>query len=290
MDDVFRWIEDRFGPAVRSWIDEVPVLAQRVSDRWGMKLGEMFAGGAASVVFRCEWTDGTPSVLKLSPDRALLGDQVWMLRMFGESGRVPDVLAADQELGAVVLTEVRPGTEAEHLLEASLPGLWGELLAELHAVAIPDDLTRTLRGRCEEFVERIGRRLAAPNISAHVGQELWRSTEERVRRLLDTQSRTVLLHGDLHLGNALDGGAKGLVAIDPKVCVGDPCFDAFDLVVDGAGREGVDARCERVAAACGLDGDRLYEWTKVNATLHAIGRLSGGGRDQVVDELLAVAR
>jgi streptomycin 6-kinase len=289
VDEVFRWIEERFGPGVRSWIDEVPAVAQRVSRRWGMRLGELFAGGAASVVFRCEWTDGTPAVLKLSPDRALLGDQVWMLRLLGESGRVPEVLAADQDLGAVVLTEVRPGTEAEDLPAESLPGLWGGLLADLHAVAPPDDLARTLRERCEESLARIGKRLAEPAIGAHVSQELWRATEERCRRLLDSQTRTVLLHGDLHLGNALDGGAKGLVAIDPKVCVGDPCFDAFDLVVDGAGREGVDARCERVAAACGLDGDRLYEWAKVNATFHAIGRLSGG-RDQVVDELLEVAR
>jgi hypothetical protein len=45
--------------------------------------------------------------------------------------------------------------------------------------------------------------------------------------LLDTQTTTVLLHGDLHLGNALDGGpSRGLIAIDPKACVGDPCFDA----------------------------------------------------------------
>ena len=289
MDDVFRWIEERFGPGVRSWVDEVPVVAQRVSQRWGMALGELFAGGAASVVFRCVWTDGTPSVLKLSPDRALLDDQVRMLRVLGESGRVPEVLAADPDLGAVVLAEVRPGTEAEHLPPDSLPELWGGLLAELHAVAPPADLTRTLRDRCEESLARIGKRLAEPAIGPHVGPELWRATEKRCRRLLDTQERTVLLHGDLHLGNALDGGAKGLVAIDPKICVGDPCFDAFDLVVDGAGREGVDARCERVAVACGLDGDRLSEWAKVNATFHAIGRLSGG-RDEVVDELLAVAR
>jgi streptomycin 6-kinase len=241
-------------------------------------------------VFRCEWTDGTPSVLKLSPDRALLGDQVGMLRVFAQTGRVPEVFAADSDTGAVVLAEIRPGTLAEDLPEAALPRLWGGLLTDLHAVAPPGDLTRTLRGRCEEFLERIGKRLAEPAISPHVSQELWRRTEERCHRLLDTQSGTVLLHGDLHLGNALDGGVKGLVAIDPKICVGDPCFDAFDLVVDGAGREGIDARCERVAAACGLDGDRLYEWVKVNATLHAIGRLSGGGRDQVADELLAVAR
>jgi streptomycin 6-kinase len=31
---------------------------------------------------------------------------------------------------------------------------------------------------------------------------------------------TALLHGDLHLGNVLDGGPRG---IDPKASVGDRC-------------------------------------------------------------------
>nr|WP_225882432.1 aminoglycoside phosphotransferase family protein [Streptomyces aureocirculatus] len=48
-----------------------------------------------------------------------------------------------------------------------------------------------------------------------------------------------LLHGDLHLGNVLDGGQRGLMAIDPKACAGDPCFDAVD--------------CRRHTRAAGVD-------------------------------------
>jgi streptomycin 6-kinase len=40
-----------------------------------------------------------PTVLKFSPDRALLTEQVEMLRVFAPSGRVPAVLAADAEAG-----------------------------------------------------------------------------------------------------------------------------------------------------------------------------------------------
>ena len=42
----------------------------------------------------------------------------------------------------------------------------------------------------------------------------------------------MLLHGDLTPVNVLDGGVeRGLVAIDPAPCVGDPAFDAIDLVL-----------------------------------------------------------
>jgi len=99
----------------------------------------------------------------------------------------------------------------------------------------------------------------------------------------------VLLHGDLHLGNALDGGpSRGLIAIDPKACLGDPCFDAVDYVVAGAGLEGVEARCQRVATACGLDGDRLYAWSRVIAPMVAIAYLTYDGPKPAIDELLAL--
>ena len=84
--------------------------------------------------------------------------------------------------------------------------------------------------------------------------------------------------------------SRGLVAIDPKACVGDPCFDAVDYVVAGAGHEGAEARCRRVATACGLDGDRLYAWSRVIAPMFAIAYLTYDGPEPAIDELLAMAR
>lgn len=281
----------RFGPSAQAWLEEVPSLAARLASRWDLVLGELFDSGASSVVLRCRPPDGTPAVLKLSPDRALLTKQAEMLRVFTPSGRVPAVLATDAAAGAMVLEEVRPGTAAEDLPQASLPRRWGELLAALHAVPPPADWPWDLRGRCDEAFARIGRRLAEPAIGARIGQALWQRAISRCEALLSTPDRLVLLHGDLHLGNVLDGGpARGLVAIDPKACIGDPCFDAVDYVVSGAGQEGVDARCRRVAAACGLDGDRLYAWSRVVAPMFAIAHLTHGGPEAALDELLALAR
>ncbi|WP_117214726.1 aminoglycoside phosphotransferase family protein [Allorhizocola rhizosphaerae] len=291
MGEVGARLVSRFGPEVEGWIAEVPNLAARLACRWGLVLGEPFDSGASSVVMRCRWPDGTPAVLKLSPDRALLTRQAEMLRVFAPSGRVPAVLSTDAQAGAMVLEEVLPGTEAEEVPGESLPRLWAELLAALHAVAPPARWPWDLRGRCEEAFVRIGRRLSEPTIAARVDQVAWRRAIRRCERLLDTQETLVLLHGDLHLGNVLDGGpSRGLVAIDPKACVGDPCFDAVDYVVSGAGHEGVEARCQQVAAACGLDGDRLYAWSRVIAPMFAIAYLTYGGPEPAIDELLALTR
>jgi streptomycin 6-kinase len=145
-----------------------------------------------------------------------------------------------------------------------------------------------LRGRCDEALARIGRRLSEPAIGARIDQATWQRTIERCETLLNTQAWVVLLHGDLHFGNVLDGGlSRGLVAIDPKACIGDPCFDAVDYVVAGAGHDGVEARYQRVATACGLDGDRLFDWSQVIAPMFAIAYLTNDGSESAIDELLA---
>jgi len=86
------------------------------------------------------------------------------------------------------------------------------------------------------FFTRIGRRASDPQIARVVGPADVERGLSRCQALVASQTTRVLLHGDLHLGNVLDGGGSGgLVAIDPRACAGDPCFDAVDYLLDGAG-------------------------------------------------------
>jgi streptomycin 6-kinase len=156
---------------------------------------------------------------------------------------------------------------------------------------VAPDYPRDLSGQCEGFFERIGRRVSEPAVGRWVSAADLERGAERCQTLLATQTTRVLLHGDLHLGNVLDGGpARGLVAIDPRACVGDPCFDAVDYLLDGAGRDGVETRCAALAAASGLDGDRLYAWCRAVAAIVAITYLRRAGPEQAVADLLALAR
>jgi streptomycin 6-kinase len=279
-----------FGPGVADWCAQVPTLAAQAAARWGLTLGEPFPSGASSVVVRCEWPDGTAAVLKLSPELQFLASQVAMMRLLAPSGRVPAVLDADLDAGIVVMEAIRPGTMADELPCPPSARQWADLVAALHAIEIPAGPQRDLREICDEFFTRMARRLTNPAIAAQISDDIWNRAVRRCDELLRTQTTRVLLHGDLHPGNVLDGGVRGLVAIDPMVCVGDPCFDAVDFALAGAGLEGVSTRCAHVAKECGMDLERLEAWCRALAPLEAIGYLAGSSTVPAVTELLALAR
>jgi streptomycin 6-kinase len=267
------------------------VLASQTAERWSLVLGDPFPGGAGSVALRCTRVDGLPAVLKLSPDLPVVSEQVAMLTAFGASGRVPAVLAADVDAGVMLLELIEPGTRADELAPQPSAREWARLLGALHAVAVPPGVPRDLYGQCDGFFTRIGRRTSDPQIGRVVGPADVERGFSRCQALVASQTTRVLLHGDLHLGNVLDGGcSRGLVAIDPRACAGDPCFDAVDYLLDGAGLDGVDARCAALAEASGLDGGRLFAWCCAVAPIVAIIYLGRPGREHAIPELLTLAQ
>ncbi len=289
--EITRRLTRRFGAGVEDWCAGVPALAREMAERWSLVLGDPFPGGASSVALRCARSDGSPAVLKLSPDLPVVSEQVAMLTAFGSSGRVPAVLAADVDAGAVLLELIEPGTRADELTPQPSAREWARLLGALHAVAVPPGVPRDLRGQCDGFFTRIGRRASDPQIARVVGPADVERGLSRCQALVASQTTRVLLHGDLHLGNVLDGGGlRGLVAIDPRACAGDPCFDAVDYLLDGAGLDGVDARCAALAEASGLDTGRLFAWCRAVAPIMAIIYLGWPGREHAIPELLTLAR
>jgi streptomycin 6-kinase len=293
----------RFGPGVADWCAGLPALARSFASRWTLDLGEPFPGGNSSAAIRCTRSDGSPAVLKLSPDLLVVAEQVTTLQLFGASGRVPAVLAADLTAGAVLLELIEPGTRAGELRPPPSARDWASLLSALHIAPVPANYPRDLRAQCEGFFDRIGRRVSEPEIGRWVSAADVARGAIRCEALLSTETTRVLLHGDLHLANVLDGGVldggvldggapRRLVAIDPRACTGDPCFDAVDYLLDGAGRDradGIDARCAALAAASGLDAARLYDWCRAVAPIVAITYLRRPGSQAAVAELLALA-
>jgi streptomycin 6-kinase len=280
----------RFGPGVADWCARLPALARDLTERWNLEPGEPFPGGNSSVAIRCTRSDGSPAVLKLSPDLPVVAEQVTTLKLFGASGRVPAVLAADLAAGAVLLELIEPGITASELQPPPSARDWAGLLTALHRAPVPPGYPQDLRAQCEGFFDRIGRRVSEPEVGRRVSAADVALGAERCRALLATETTRVLLHGDLHLANVLDGGpARGLVAIDPRACTGDPCFDAVDYLLDGAGRDGVGTRCAALTAASGLDAGRLHDWCRAVAPIVAITYLRRPGSREAVAELLALS-
>jgi streptomycin 6-kinase len=248
------------GPAFDAWWESLPRRTGALAERWGLELGEPIPRGSTSLLMRCRRGDG-PAVLKLSPEVELAAEEARALRAWEATGRVPAVLEHDDD-GALLLEEVVPGTP----IRDGPPREMEELLALLGGLhAAPSDGFPPLAERVEfvyaHWMPRV-RGVAAADMEG--GRELARELAASY------EGPTALLHGDLHLGNVLDS-ARGLVAIDPRACAGDPDFDAVDFVLWGApGRREAEARIPELAA----DGERLLRWCAAFVPLIAGAQLT----------------
>lgn len=267
----------RFGSRGAEWCDRLPALLDRLARRWDVRVGRSASPGATSCVWFCERRDGGPAVLKLSPDPGLGAAEAGAFAAWRSSDRVPRVLGFDEDSGALLLEAIGTGTTLADGDPAAHIGAIADLVDDLHASAGDE-----AEGGFPPLAERVefifgfyeDRYLRRPAVASAVPAGLMEGSLAAARRLAAGPDRRVLLHGDLHARNVLDGGgARGLVAIDPRACVGDPAFDLIDWVLVGGERE-AKTRAEWLAERVGVDPARLWRWCESTAVLFAIGRLA----------------
>ena len=119
----------------------------------------------------------------------------------------------------------------------------------------------------------------APAARTHGG--LLARADTAAQALLADPRDVVVLHGDIHHGNVLDGGERGWLAIDPKGLLGERTFDFVNIlrnpdaaVALAPGR--FDHQVEMLAAAASVDRRRLLDWTLAFAGLSAAWHLADG--------------
>jgi streptomycin 6-kinase len=111
-----------------------------------------------------------------------------------------------------------------------------------------------------------------PDLDAVVPRRLYERGSRAVARLAADRVTAVVLHGDLTPANILDGGPeRGLVAVDPAPCLGDPAFDAVDLLLwRPEDADTFTTRADRMAATLGVDAERLLRWSAGFAAMNAL--------------------
>lgn len=284
-------LNDRFGDERAATFGQaLPGLVADLTRRWGLSVEGALFTGATAVVIPVTTRSAASAVIKVSPDAEFLTRQTSMLRHLASTGRVPRVLEEDRAAGAVLMEQVVPGlTLDDSRATPPTPQDWAQLLADLHATA-SEGVTDLLRLRCEDMFRRIGARQALERVNAHISRDLWGQAVQECLSLLETDRGPVVIHGDLHLGNVLRSDAHGLVVIDPKLCVGDPCFDMVDFVVTTGTADEMTARALELAPLLGIDSDRLLRWCRVNAVITAISRTTWSGPDEWTRNLLEFAQ
>jgi hypothetical protein len=214
-----RWFSDACARTLRAgspnadtWMRSAPARLIELADAHGIEAGSPLLGGHTGAV--CTGVrDGQPVVCKLTLDTAFALREVHSLQALSNSGRVPDVVAAEVHEGFLVTSRVLPGT--------------ADLVGDLSAVA---DLARRLHD-------------VTPPVGATTVEALLADREEAVARHCQTlgldpsllcvalepldlgAAHLVLCHGDFGPANLLDGPAGELWAIDPECVVGPAAFD-----------------------------------------------------------------
>ncbi|MPZ33135.1 MAG: APH(6) family putative aminoglycoside O-phosphotransferase [Rhodospirillales bacterium] len=119
----------------------------------------------------------------------------------------------------------------------------------------------------------------APAARTHGG--LLAQADSAAQALLADPRDVVVLHGDIHHGNVLDGGERGWLAIDPKALLGERTFDFVNILRNPDAATALmpgrfDRQVEVLAAAASIERRRLLEWTLAFAGLSAAWHLADG--------------
>lgn len=285
----------RFGPRVEPWWAQLPAVLAELAHRWELAVGEAVGRGNTSLVVRCRRADGRAAVLKLVPEAELAAAEASALRRWERSGRVPVVWDCDVALGALLLEAIPSETPLSEAGAAVALDDVADLIGGLHRSGAPlrADGVVSLADRVEFIFEHWSERHARRGeaVTRAVPVDRLRAGHALARALAGEAGVAVLLHGDLHPGNVLDGGAtRGLVAIDPRPCVGDAAFDAVDWVFWGADDPSDwDRRSRHLALALGVDQRRLWAWCSAFAALLAAAKGARGAGAGEVAALLTLA-
>lgn len=254
---------------------------------WGLGRLSLLAEGVGGTAWRAVAPDGRTSVLKrLSPQAAPDAPHAlaWLrwrdgsgaIRLLGAQGPwqwLED--AGDRPLSAVLETE---GDEAATRIAA-------DVLRALHA---PSD-------RPAEGLQTMADRFAALGLEATRQGGLFGEAAVMAAGLMAEGTPIRPLHGDLHHDNVLHG-PRGWLAIDPHGVLGDPAYDAANLLYNPLERQDLrtdPARARRLAEALGPAVGRpaqaVMAWGFCHACLSAAWHLEDENHEEA-ERSLAVAR
>jgi streptomycin 6-kinase len=209
---------------------------------------------------------------EVSPDRRRAQDEAVALRRW-QTEHVPAVLADDAALGALLLEAVEPGAPLDESRTIPRTEALASLLTSLHHPGGPLPVrVRPVAKRIEHLYEA-GRRNydRRPDLAAVIPPDLYERGRRLAMRLAGDVPAAALLHGDLTPANLLDGGERGLVAIDPAPCVGDPAFDAVDLLLwQAEDAPTLATRVDALAPAIEVGARRLHQWCAAFAAMTAL--------------------
>lgn len=245
------------GADIKAMADDVRQRAASAVDAWGLQHLTELPGGNVALVLAAE-----DMVLKVHPrshpdDEQLIAEGV-ALQAWSATGAAAQLYGSRDGGFTLLLERLTPGTTLD---AADIS--WDERL----------EVLGTLVGRLHSAPQPTA---GSPHIGGTYSRD-WRRTLGN-STLLTPADDDVLLHGDLHGGNALRAGTRWRI-IDPHAVCGDRHADVWALI-DPLAPVPSDARTARAwirryAASANLDPDRAADWVRFRARAEALAGADG---------------
>jgi streptomycin 6-kinase len=259
------------GSAGQRWLEELPDVVARLADRWGLALGEPFAGGTAGYVVAAIDATGRACVMKVAMPLDMNEHDAFARSVRAHelaAGRgCAELLAHDESAPAMLLERLGPnlaelGLSVQAILDAiavTLQRFWRPLEAD-HGLRTGDEQARWL----SEYIVSTWEELGRPCEQAVIDQALVYC--ERRAAAFDPK-RSVLVHGDAHGWNTLDVGDGTYKFVDVEGLCSSREHDLAVAMreyngplVRGDTARLVRERAKLLADRCAVDPQAVWEW------------------------------
>lgn len=271
-------ISEVHGQAGVDWLNRLPSILDQCCQTWLLELKQPYPNLSYNYVVPGIRTDGLQVVIKAgvlkngSPDKELITEHD-ALRHFDGDGMV-NLLDANLSLGVLVLERLIPGHSLRNVDVGDR--------APLIAARVMNQLWKeppSIHGFPNLADWAVGLNRLKNRFGGGYGPfpgRLVDGAEEIFSELLHSSTSQVLLHGDLHHDNILQGQRNLWLGIDPKGVIGDPTYEvgAFLRNISCQGdeedllrllRRTIDQFCEYLE----LDRQRIIKWGFAQSVLSA---------------------
>lgn len=252
-----------YGDKGQAWLDALAQIVAAISSKLALRNLKEVTNLSYNYVLS-GFQDGNPVILKLGLDNEGLTREAFALKCFTGYGAVK-VLAEDN--GMLLLERAMPGTSLKSYFldkEQESIEIACEVIKKLHQASIPG----------HHHFPHIKDWLAALDKGWPIPDRYLQKARKLRDELLQTSTKEVLLHGDLHHDNILQHDDDWLV-IDPKGVIGEKAFEVAAFISNPISElsNHTDApniihhRITRFAELLQLSSQRILDWCLVQAVL-----------------------
>jgi streptomycin 6-kinase len=263
-----------YGDRGKLWLDQLPELLKEFEQKLDINIHQSFDNLSFNYVAPCTLADGKHAVFKCVVPNKELTTEIAALKHFNGNG-CAKLINSDPESRWVIIERLEPGALLSSVKNDEIATrTFVNVMQQLHKSIELDDEFPTIETWLKGF-ERLHQEFNGG--TGPFPKELVDYAEKLSKELLQSSSKRVLLHGDLHHYNILSSKRDFWLAIDPKGVIGEPEYEvgAFmknpmpGLMFLNNVEELLVRRIDIIAEMTGFDRQRLLAWAFVKAILTA---------------------